>query len=71
MFFLNRFSVSSNLFCASFLVTPCLVVTVQRCMEWIPIKKKNQRTTKGAYLLFVGISNYQKEKGVFLSLYYL
>ena len=25
---------------ASFLVTPCLVVAVQPCMEWIPIKKK-------------------------------
>ena len=23
-----------------FLVTPCLVVAVQPCMEWIPIKKK-------------------------------
>ena len=29
-------------FCASFLVTPSLVVAVQPCMEWIPIKKKNQ-----------------------------
>ena len=27
-------------FCASFLVTPCLVVAVQPCMGWIPIKKK-------------------------------
>ena len=27
-FFLNRFCVSCNLFCASFLVTPCLVVAV-------------------------------------------
>ena len=32
-FFLNRFSVFCNLFCASFLVTPCLVVAVQPCME--------------------------------------
>ena len=33
-FFLNRFSVSCNLFFfASFLVTPCLVVAVQPCME--------------------------------------
>ena len=31
-FFLNRFSVSCNLFYA-FLVTPCLVVAVQPCME--------------------------------------
>ena len=41
-FFLNIFSVCWNLFCASFLVTPCLVVAVQPCMEWISIffKKK-------------------------------
>ena len=31
--FLNRFSVPCNLFCASFLVTPCLVVAVQPCMQ--------------------------------------
>ena len=32
-FFLSRFSVSCNLFCASFLVTPCLAVAAQPCME--------------------------------------
>ena len=32
-FFLNRFSVCCNLFCTSFLVTPCLVAAVQPCME--------------------------------------
>ena len=42
-FFLNRFSVSCNLFSASFLVTPCLVVAVQPFMEWIPIKKKKKK----------------------------
>ena len=31
-FFLNIFSVSCNLFCASFLVAPCLIVSVQHCM---------------------------------------
>ena len=31
-FFVNRFSVSCNLFCAFFLVTPCLVVAVQPCI---------------------------------------
>ena len=31
---------SCNLFCVSFLVTPCLVVALQPCMGWIPIKKK-------------------------------
>ena len=25
-----------------FLVTPCLVVTAQPCMEWIPMKKKSE-----------------------------
>ena len=30
----------SNLFVLLFLVTSCLVVTAQSCMEWIPIKKK-------------------------------
>ena len=30
--------VSFNLFVLLFLVTPCLVVAVQPCMEWIPIK---------------------------------
>ena len=30
----------SNLFVLLFLVTLCFVVAVQRCMEWIPIKKK-------------------------------
>ena len=29
----------------AFLVTPCLVVAVQPCMEWIPIKKKQQQKT--------------------------
>ena len=32
-FFLNRFPVPCNLFCVSFLVTPCLVVAVEPCME--------------------------------------
>ena len=40
-FFLNRSSVSCNLFCASFLATPCLIVAASPCMEWIPIKKKS------------------------------
>ena len=29
----------SNLFVLLFLVTSCLIVAVQPCMEWIPIKK--------------------------------
>ena len=33
MFFLNRFRVSCNPFCASFLVSPCLVVAVQSSIE--------------------------------------
>ena len=39
-FFLNIFSVCLNLFVILFLVTPCLVVAVRPCMEWIPILKK-------------------------------
>ena len=42
-FFLKRFPVCFNLFVLLFLVTPCLVVAVQLCMEWISfflIKKK-------------------------------
>ena len=31
-----------------FLVNPCLVVAVQLCMEWIPIKK-NQRNIKSVW----------------------
>ena len=37
-FFLNRFPVCHNLFLLLFLVTPCLVVAVQPCMESIPTK---------------------------------
>ena len=40
-FFLNRFSVSYNLFCAFFLVTLCLVVAVQLAWGWIPVLKKS------------------------------
>ena len=36
-FFLNRFPLCFNLFVIFFLVTPCLIVAVQPCMEWIPI----------------------------------
>ena len=39
-FFLNRFPVCFNLFVLLFLVSPCLVVAVQPCIVWIPIKKK-------------------------------
>ena len=39
-FFLNRFPVYFNLFILLFYVTPCLIVTVQPCMEWISIKKQ-------------------------------
>ena len=30
-------TVCCNLFCASFIETPCLIVAVQPCIEWIPI----------------------------------
>ena len=32
-----------NLFILLFLATPCLIVVVQPCMEWIPIKKKRKK----------------------------
>ena len=44
-FFLNRFPVCFKLFMLLFLVTPYLVVAAQRCMEWIPFKKKSVRHT--------------------------
>ena len=47
--FLNRFPVCCNLFLLLFFVTPCLVVAVQPCMEWVPIKKM---------LKFIKIWNY-------------
>ena len=45
-FFLNRFPACFNLFVLPFLVTPCLVVAVQPCMERIPIKKKKKKKKK-------------------------
>ena len=36
-----RFSVCFNLFVLLFLVTPCLVVAVQPCVDSIPITKKS------------------------------
>ena len=45
-FFLNRYPVCFNLFVLPFLVTPCLVMAVQPCMEWIPIKKNNKWINK-------------------------
>ena len=35
------FPVCLNLFVFLFLETPCFVVAVQPCMEWIPVKKKS------------------------------
>ena len=43
--FLNRFSVCFNLFVLLFLVTPYLVLAVQPCMEWIPIKRNGPLST--------------------------
>ena len=40
LIFLTRFPVCFNIFVVLFLLTPCLVVAVQSCMESIPIKKK-------------------------------
>ena len=39
-----------NIFVLLFLVTPCLIVAVQPCMEWIPIKrKKKEKTNKQCF----------------------
>ena len=43
MFFFDLWSVSCNIFCFFFLVTPWLVVAVQPCIGWIPIKKKKKK----------------------------
>ena len=48
MFFLNRFLVCFNLFVLFFFVIPYLIVAVQPCMEWIPIRK-NAISVKGKY----------------------
>ena len=40
-FFLNSFPVAFNLLVFLFPVTPCLIVAVQPCMEWIPFKEIN------------------------------
>ena len=43
-----RFPVCFTLFVFLFLVTPCLVVAVQSCMEWrTPIKKKGKERYQG------------------------
>ena len=39
-FFINRFPAGFNLFVLIFLLTPCLVVSLQPCSEWTPVKKK-------------------------------
>ena len=41
-----------NLFVFLFLVTPCVVVAVQPCMEWIPIEKeKKKKKTSETYVV--------------------
>ena len=41
--FWTDFLYAVTFFVLLFLVTPCLVVAVQPCMEWIPIKKKSEK----------------------------
>ena len=41
-FFLTNFLYAIIFFALLFLVTPCLIVAVQPCMEWIPIKEKEK-----------------------------
>ena len=58
MFFLSRYSLFSNLYVLLFLLTPCLAVTVQPCMEWIPIKKQkqNKSNTPSPVLIYLSPS---------------
>ena len=42
-FFINRFPACFNLFVLIFLLIPCLVVSLQPCSEWTPVKKKKER----------------------------
>ena len=51
VFFVKRFPVSFNLFVLLLLVTPCLVVAVQPCIEWIPIKGTLMQIWKSQCLL--------------------
>ena len=62
-FFLNRFPVCFNLFVLLFLVTSCLVVAVQPCMEWISIKKSSNKYT--ARCLFVSFLYFHNNIGHF------
>ena len=41
-FFEKKFPVCFKPSVVLFVVTPCLIVTVQSCLEWIPIKKMKQ-----------------------------
>ena len=62
-FFLNRFPVCCNLLVALFLVTTCLVVAVQPCMELIPIKKKNNLKYLKKHFSFEGVGSLQIKVG--------
>ena len=56
-FVLDRFPVYFNLFVLLFLIIPCLVVTVQSCMEWIPIIKK---VTEASHIFFFKKSEFSE-----------
>ena len=49
-FYLNRFPVYFNLFVLLSLVTPCFVVAVQSCMQWIP-NENNKNNKKSIEML--------------------
>ena len=54
----GNFGGNFNLFLLLFLVTPCLVVAVHSCMEWIPIKNKNKKN-----LIFENRNGLKERKG--------
>ena len=73
MFFLKRFPVCFNIVVLLFLVTPYLVVAVQSCMEWIPIKKKRSsciRLTRIFKRNKIVVDTSYKHKFVFRSWHY-
>ena len=73
MFFLKRFPVCFNIVVLLFLVTPYLVVAVQSCMEWIPIKKKRSsciRLTRIFKRNRIVVDTSYKHKFVFRSWHY-
>ena len=65
-FFVKRFPVCFNLFVLLFLLTPCLVVVVQSCMEGIPNEKKKigafAKCRSCIQILDMGLAHFEDSK---------